>query len=55
MIEKEKRTEFPQDPFEQLEMAKDAVFASWNTKRAINYRKINRIPETKYFFIPTSI
>ncbi|GAI02242.1 unnamed protein product, partial [marine sediment metagenome] len=28
-----------------LDMAKDAVFASWNTKRAINYRKINRIPE----------
>jgi len=45
LIEKEKRTEFPQDPFEQLDMAKDAVFASWNTKRAINYRKINRIPE----------
>lgn len=45
LIEKEKRTEFPQDPFEQLDMAKDAVFASWNTKRAINYRKINKIPE----------
>jgi len=45
LIEKEKRTEFPQDPFEQLDMTKDAVFASWDTKRAINYRKINRIPE----------
>jgi len=45
LIKKEKKTEFPQDPFKQLDMAKDAVFASWNTKRAINYRKINRIPE----------
>ncbi len=45
LIKKEKKTEFPQDPFKQLDMAKDAVFASWNNKRAINYRKINKIPE----------
>jgi pyruvate,orthophosphate dikinase len=45
LIEIEKKTEFPQDPFKQLDMAKDAVFASWNNKRAINYRKINQIPE----------
>ncbi|MFQ6067708.1 MAG: PEP/pyruvate-binding domain-containing protein, partial [bacterium] len=45
LIEKEKKTKFPQDPFKQLDMAKDAVFASWNNKRAINYRKINKIPE----------
>jgi len=45
LIKKEKKTEFPQDSFRQLDMAKDAVFASWNNKRAISYRKINRIPE----------
>ena len=45
LIKKEKKTEFPQDPLKQLNMAKDAVFASWNNKRAINYRKINKIPE----------
>jgi pyruvate,orthophosphate dikinase len=45
LIEKEKGIEFPQDSFEQLKMAIDAVFASWNNKRAISYRKINKIPE----------
>ncbi len=36
---------FPNDPREQLKMAIDAVFGSWNTKRAITYRKINKIPD----------
>jgi pyruvate,orthophosphate dikinase len=30
--------EFPQDPREQLRLATEAVFASWNGKRAIDYR-----------------
>jgi pyruvate,orthophosphate dikinase len=30
---------FPQDPYEQLEIAVKAVFRSWNGKRAIDYRK----------------
>ncbi|MEP0814165.1 MAG: pyruvate, phosphate dikinase [bacterium] len=34
----------PEDPFEQLEMAIIAVFRSWNSPRAIAYRKLNRIP-----------
>jgi pyruvate,orthophosphate dikinase len=34
---------FPQDPNEQLRYAINAVFGSWNTKRAKTYRKINRI------------
>jgi pyruvate,orthophosphate dikinase len=38
----EKR-EFPQDPWEQLLMARDAVFGSWNNPRAITYRKLNDI------------
>ena len=45
LIVKEKGAEFPQDPLQQLDMAKDAVFASWNNKRAINYRRIHKIPE----------
>ena len=30
--------DFPQDPFEQLKLATEAVFKSWNGKRAIDYR-----------------
>ncbi|MAU00874.1 MAG: pyruvate, phosphate dikinase [Anaerolineaceae bacterium] len=37
--------EFPQDPYEQLRMAIAAVFDSWNTRRAIDYRRIHRIPD----------
>ena len=34
---------FPQDPVKQLWMAIDAVFSSWNNKRAITYRRLNNI------------
>jgi pyruvate,orthophosphate dikinase len=34
---------FPQDPYEQLERAIEAVFRSWNTPRAVSYRQINQI------------
>ncbi len=37
--------EFPQDPWKQLWDAIIAVFNSWNSERAIEYRKINRIPD----------
>ncbi len=36
--------EFPDDPMEQLWGGLSAVFLSWNGKRAISYRKIERIP-----------
>ncbi|NYD41297.1 pyruvate, phosphate dikinase [Nocardioides panaciterrulae] len=36
---------FPQDPREQLELAMRAVFDSWNTDRAVLYRRQERIPE----------
>jgi pyruvate,orthophosphate dikinase len=36
---------FPQDPHEQLNMARDAVFRSWNNPRAIEYRRIYDIPD----------
>ncbi|PKB66933.1 MAG: pyruvate, phosphate dikinase [SAR202 cluster bacterium Io17-Chloro-G3] len=35
---------FPQDPQEQLSLAIKAVFASWNGKRAIDYRNFQGIP-----------
>ena len=36
--------EFPQDPREQLDLAINAVFDSWNTERAKLYRRQERIP-----------
>lgn len=36
---------FPQDVREQLTLAVEAVFQSWNNTRAQIYRKINRIPD----------
>lgn len=36
---------FPQDVMEQLKLAINAVFDSWNTQRAKTYRRINKIPE----------
>lgn len=34
---------FPTDPYEQLNFAINAVFNSWNSDRAVKYRRINRI------------
>ena len=36
--------EFPQDPREQMDLAVRAVFDSWNTERAVLYRRQERIP-----------
>ncbi len=44
-IGKETGKEFPSDPFEQLRLAIGAVFASWQNKRAIEYRKFYKIPD----------
>jgi pyruvate,orthophosphate dikinase len=38
-------SEFPQDPRQQLQEAILAVFDSWNGERAIEYRRINGIPD----------
>jgi len=35
--------EFPQNPFKQLEMSIEAVFQSWNSDRALAYRRLNGI------------
>ena len=32
------RSDFPTDPYEQLKLATEAVFKSWNGRRAIDYR-----------------
>jgi pyruvate,orthophosphate dikinase len=37
------RRTFPDDPFEQLALAIEAVFRSWNTPRAVTYRRIHNI------------
>ncbi len=37
---------FPTDVYKQLEKAIEAVFASWNNKRAIDYRNFNKIAHT---------
>lgn len=39
------KVEFPENPWDQLMGGIGAVFASWNGKRAIEYRKIERIPD----------
>src|SRR4051794_35536066 len=44
IIEDRSGSPFPQDPREQLDMAVRAVFDSWNTERAVLYRRQERIP-----------
>ncbi len=45
VVKKEKGFDFPQDPVEQLKLATEAVFKSWNGKRAVDYRKATGIPD----------
>jgi pyruvate,orthophosphate dikinase len=45
VVKREKGFDFPQDPYKQLELATKAVFASWNAKRAIDYRRRANIPD----------
>ena len=42
----ELKSEFPEEPKEQLMGAIEAVFRSWNNPRAIYYRKMNDIPSS---------
>ncbi|MEK6753653.1 MAG: pyruvate, phosphate dikinase [Chloroflexota bacterium] len=46
VVKKEKGFDFPQDPNKQLELATEAVFKSWNGKRAIDYRNATGISHT---------
>jgi pyruvate, orthophosphate dikinase len=45
MVAKEAGRPFPQDPKEQLWGAIGAVFRSWETPRAVTYRKLHAIPD----------
>ncbi len=36
---------FPEDPMEQLSMGINAVFNSWNTPRAVTYRRLHSLPD----------
>ncbi len=46
VIQQETGREFPDDPIDQLWGAIAAVFESWNTKRAIDYRRLHDIPDS---------
>jgi len=45
LIQKETRHPFPQAPLDQLHLAIQAVFCSWNNNRAKVYRRIHQIPD----------
>jgi pyruvate,orthophosphate dikinase len=45
VVRQHKGFDFPQDPFEQLRLATEAVFKSWNGKRAVDYRRATGIPD----------
>src|ERR1700690_3032154 len=44
-VKKHAKRDFPQEPHEQLVMARDAVFRSWQNDRAKHYRRINNIDD----------
>ena len=46
LIKEKTGTDFPQDPMQQLRMAIEAVFSSWNIPRAVAYRNHYKIPHT---------
>jgi pyruvate, orthophosphate dikinase len=45
VVKKETGEAFPDEPLKQLELAIKAVFASWNGRRARDYRRINKIDD----------
>ncbi|MFL5532315.1 MAG: pyruvate, phosphate dikinase [Gemmatimonadales bacterium] len=45
-VRKQSGREFPSEPLDQLWGAIAAVFESWNTRRAIDYRKLHDIPDS---------
>ena len=45
IIRKHTKRDFPQYPMEQLTLARDAVFRSWNNERARHYRRMNQISD----------
>jgi len=45
VVKKHTKQDFPQDSHDQLVMARDAVFRSWQNDRAKHYRRINAIDD----------
>ncbi|HEX6292602.1 MAG TPA: pyruvate, phosphate dikinase [Herpetosiphonaceae bacterium] len=45
IIKEDKGVEFPDDPMEQLRESIAAVFRSWFGRRAVDYRRLNKIPD----------
>ena len=45
VIAAETGRDFPQEPQEQLRLGIEAVFGSWDNKRAVDYRRKNKIPD----------
>ncbi len=45
VVKKHTKHDFPQDSHDQLVMARDAVFRSWQNDRAKHYRRINNISD----------
>jgi pyruvate, orthophosphate dikinase len=45
VVRKHTKKDFPQDSHDQLVMARDAVFRSWQNDRAKHYRRINNISD----------
>jgi pyruvate, orthophosphate dikinase len=45
LVQADAGRDFPQDVNEQLSLAINAVFKSWNNPRAITYRRLNHIPD----------
>jgi pyruvate,orthophosphate dikinase len=45
VVKKHAKIDFPQDSHEQLVMARDAVFRSWQNDRAKHYRRMNNIDD----------
>src|SRR5271157_2567856 len=46
IAERQSGEPFPTDVYQQLHKAIEAVFSSWNNKRAIDYRNFNKIPHS---------
>jgi len=45
LVKERTKTDFPEDPRQQLQGAINAVFGSWRNPRAIHYRRMNKISE----------
>src|SRR5437588_2259849 len=46
IIAEQRGNAMPEDPYEQLRVAIAAVFNSWMGRRAVDYRRVNRIDDT---------